>query len=65
MSDATLDAAAGVDLILRRSGLRVTDEERGRLVGIYPVLQDLAEQMRLAETRRAEPAVVYPAVAKD
>jgi hypothetical protein len=55
------DTAAEVDLVLRRAGLSVSDEERERLIRLYPTIQGWGEQLRLAETRYAEPALIYQA----
>lgn len=63
MSDATdtTDAATQVDLVLARTGLPVTPEERERLIRLYPMLVEWTSALRLPETRYAEPALVYPA----
>jgi hypothetical protein len=63
MSDTTNtpDAAAQVDLVLARTGLPVTPEERERLIRVYPVIAEWTAALRLPETRYAEPALIYPA----
>jgi hypothetical protein len=63
MSDTTtsLDAAAQVDLLLARTGLPVTPEERERLIRVYPMIAEWTSSLRLPETRYAEPALIYPA----
>ena len=63
MSDTTdaTDVAAQVDLVLARTGLPVTPEERERLIRVYPMIAEWTSGLRLPETRYAEPAVIYPA----
>jgi hypothetical protein len=63
MSDTTdtPDAAAQVDLVLARTGLPVTPEERERLIRVYPMIVEWTTALRLPETRYAEPALIYPA----
>ena len=61
MSDTTPEATAQVDLILARTGLRVTDEERERLIRVYPMIDEWTAGLRLPDTRYAEPALIYPA----
>jgi hypothetical protein len=60
MSD-TPDIAAQVDLVLARTGLPVTPEERERLIRVYPMIAEWTGALRLPETRYAEPALIYPA----
>ncbi len=60
MSD-TPDIAAQVDLVLARTGLPVTPEERERLIRVYPMIAEWTGALRLPETRDAEPALIYPA----
>lgn len=60
MTDTDTDSLAQVDQILRRAGLPVTDEERRRLAFLYPAVEESCRQLRLAETRYAEPALIYP-----
>ena len=50
-----------VDRILARAGLPVTEEERERLIRLYPMVSEWTSAVRLAETRYAEPALIYPA----
>jgi hypothetical protein len=63
MSDTTStpDAAAQVDLVLAKTGMPVSPEERERLIRIYPMIAEWTSGLRLAETRYAEPALIYPA----
>ena len=63
MSDITdtIDVAAQVDLVLARTGLPVTPEERERLIRMYPVIAEWTGGLRLPEARYAEPALIYPA----
>ena len=61
MSETTLDVAAQVDLVLARAGLKVTPEERERLIRVYPTITEWTGSVRLPETRYAEPALIYPA----
>ena len=55
------DVAAQVDLVLARTGLPVTPEERERLIRVYPMIAEWTGALRLPETRYAEPALIYPA----
>ena len=57
MSDPTRE----VELLIERSGLRLTDDERERLIRMYPDIQAWVESLRLAEARYAEPALTYRA----
>jgi hypothetical protein len=57
----TPDVAAQVDLVLARTGLPVSAEERERLIRVYPMIEEWTSGLRLPETRYAEPAVIYPA----
>ena len=63
MSDTTdtTDVAAQVDLMLARTGLPVTPEERERLIRVYPMIAEWTGALRLPETRYAEPALIYSA----
>jgi hypothetical protein len=60
MSDAP-DATAMVDMVLARTGLPVSAEERERLIRLYPNIAEWTDGLRIAETRYAEPALIYPA----
>jgi len=60
-SESTADVATQVDLVLARTGLPVTPEERERLIRIYPMIAEWTSSLRLPETRYAEPALIYPA----
>ena len=57
----TPDVAAQVDLVLARTGLPVSAEDRERLIRVYPMIEEWTSGLRLPETRYAEPAVIYPA----
>jgi len=59
--EVTLTAEGEVDRILANAGLPVTDEERERLIRFFPMVSEWTEAVRLAETRYAEPATIYPA----
>ncbi len=61
MSETTTHVTAQVDLVLARTGLVVTAEERERLIRVYPTIAEWTGAVRLAETRYAEPALIYPA----
>jgi hypothetical protein len=50
-----------VDRILAAARLPVTEEERARLIRIFPFVRGWTAAVRLAETRYAEPALIYPA----
>lgn len=57
--------AAEVDRILAHAGLRVSDQERTRLIALYPTLRAMSRQLRLPQARYAEPALVFrPASAR-
>ncbi len=60
MSDTT-DATAQVDLVLARTGLVVTPEERERLIRVYPMIAEWTGGLRIPEISYAEPAFIYPA----
>ena len=60
-SGAGPDATALVDGVLARTGLPVSPDERERLIRLYPLIEEWLAGVRLAETRYAEPAVIYPA----
>jgi hypothetical protein len=59
--NVTTTDADEVDRILARAGLPVTEEERARLIRLYPMVSEWTEAVRLVETRYAEPALIYPA----
>ena len=61
-NDLSLNAEAQVALVLERTGLPVTPEERDRLVRLFPAIKEWTDGLRLAETRYAEPALTFPAV---
>ncbi len=60
-NDLTLNAEAQVALVLQRTGLPVTPEERDRLVRLFPAVKEWTDGLRLPETRYAEPALIFPA----
>ena len=61
MSEPMSDIAVQVDSVLARAGLKVTPEERERLIRVYPTIAEWTSGLRLPETRYAEPAPIYPA----
>ena len=61
LNDLNLNAAAQVALVLQRTGLPVTPEERDRLVRIFPSIKEWTDGLRLEEARYAEPALIFPA----
>ena len=54
-------AEAAVDTVVTRTGMQVTEEERERLVRLYPLIRERTEALRMVEARYADPAMVYPA----
>ena len=44
----------------RRDGITLDAEERARLIDLVPVAQEWVQQITLAETRYAEPALTHP-----
>ena len=60
MSDTSMDAAAEVTSRLGRDGIDVDGEERERLIRLVPLAHEWVSQLRLAETRYAEPALIHP-----
>jgi len=60
MSLTDADAAASVDLRLKRDGIAVDAEERARLIDLVPVAQEWMQQITFEETRYAEPALTHP-----
>ena len=61
LNDLTLNAEAQVALVLQRTGLPVTPEERDRLVRLFPAVKEWTDGLRLTETRYAEPALIFSA----
>jgi len=61
VSDLSLNAAAQVALVIQRTGLPVTPEERDRLIRLFPSVREWTDGLRLDETRYAEPALIFPA----
>ena len=67
MSDPELSASpeeseAAIVALLARTGMPVSDEERERLVRLYPLMKARSQQLRMIEARYADPAMVYPAL---
>ena len=65
MSVSPEESTAAVESILARTGLPVSEDEQERLVRFYPIVQDWMAQLRAAEARYADPALVYPAAPHD
>ncbi|GAB4380791.1 MAG: hypothetical protein Kow00121_37780 [Elainellaceae cyanobacterium] len=59
---ADMNQAIMVDRILKTSTLPVTAEEREKLISLYPLVQQMAAQVRTPEIHHAEPALVYQAM---
>jgi len=59
------EAAAAVEAVLTRTGMTVSAEERERLIRLYPLIKERADQLRMVEARYAEPAMIYPAAPHD
>jgi hypothetical protein len=57
MSESTDAAVAFLD----QSGLILSEEERARLIRIYPTVKGWVEPLRMVEARYSEPALVYSA----
>jgi hypothetical protein len=55
------ESEAAIAVILARTGMPVSDEERERLVRLYPVMKARSEHLRMIEARYADPAMVFPA----
>lgn len=55
------NAAAEVDFVLRRTGMPLTPAERERFIRIYPIIVESMAQLRVPESRYAEPAPIFPA----
>ena len=51
-----------VDTILGLARLPMIEEEYERLLRIYPLLRAQAAELRIAEVRYGEPAIIYPAL---
>ncbi len=56
------ESAAAVAAMLARTGFPVSDEERERLVRLYPLMKSRPEQLRMIEARNADPAMIFPAL---
>ena len=50
-----------LDLLLERAGLRLEPDEHERLLRLYPMIRQSLDELRLPETRYAEPAATYHA----
>jgi hypothetical protein len=48
-----------LDLLLERAGLRLEPDEHERLARLYPTIRQSLDELRLPETRYAEPAATY------
>jgi hypothetical protein len=59
------EALAAVDAVIARTGMQVSEEERVRLVRLYPQIRERNEALRMVEARYADPAMVYPAAPHD
>jgi hypothetical protein len=58
------DDAGIVDAILARAELPVTEQERARLIRLYPAIVDMTRRLRIPEAHEAEPAVIYSPAAR-
>lgn len=65
MSVSEQDAIAAVDMVIARTGMQVSEEERARLIRLYPFTAELSERLRMVEARYEEPAMIYPAATAD
>jgi hypothetical protein len=65
MSASESEAAAAVEAVIARTGMVVSEEERERLIRLYPLIKERNEQLRMVEARYADPAMVYPALTHD
>jgi hypothetical protein len=45
--------------------MQVSEEERARLIRLYPFTAELSERLRMVEARYEEPAMIYPAAVRD
>ncbi|MFN8524668.1 MAG: hypothetical protein U0821_16345 [Chloroflexota bacterium] len=61
MSDLDRGWPGEVDGITARTGVKLTAEDRERVLRLYPRLRDYAAALRIPEARYAEPAIIYPA----
>jgi hypothetical protein len=59
MSVRETDAATAVDVVIARTGMQVSDEERARLIRLYPLTVEISERLQMVEARYEEPAMVY------
>jgi hypothetical protein len=50
------------DALLARAQLPMTDDEYQALLAMYSVIEEQVAELRLAEARYEEPAVIYPAL---
>jgi hypothetical protein len=60
MTNANNDDARAVDLLLKRAGISPTEKDRDWLVGAYPLLRQVTDELRVPETRYAEIVLTYP-----
>jgi hypothetical protein len=65
MSVSESEATAAVDVVITRTGMVVSEEERARLIRLYPLVRERTERLRMVEARYADPAMIYPAAVHD
>jgi hypothetical protein len=56
------ESESAITALLARTGFPVSDEERERLVRLYPLMKARSQQLRMIEARYADPAMVYAAL---
>jgi hypothetical protein len=56
---------AALAFLLARAGLRLTDEQKAELKGVYAGIAAMAERVRKPRGRMAEPAHVYDFTEED
>lgn len=56
--DKTISRAE-LDFLVRRAGLTLTEDQAAELLAIYPKVRAMAERVRQARGREAEPAHVF------
>ena len=54
MTDVTLEAH--IDVLIARAGLAMVDDDRERLIAIYPAILEQLSAMRALELESLEPA---------
>ena len=65
MSEHDTEAVAAIATLVARTGMQVSDDERERLVRLYPFIKGIGERLRMVEARYADPAMIYPAAVPD